>query len=352
MKALPQQWPRPRNPRPIVIVGAGGIVRGAHLPAYRRLGLEVAALYDLNRAAAEQAARRFRVGRVLDRLADAARVPGAVYDLAVPADQVLEVLRALPPGAPVLIQKPLGRNLTEARRILSLCRRRGLTAAVNFQLRFAPAMLALTALLRRGTLGAPLDLELRVNTYTGWSQWSFLRGSPRLELVYHSIHYLDLIRYLLGEPESVHAWAGPHPAFSGYADTRSSVILRYGADLRVSLYTNHAHRFGARHAASELRLEGARGAAVARLGVNLGYPRGRPDSLEFARENAKWTRVALRGSWFVAAFEGPMSNLQRFVAGEDRALLSPAEDAARTMALVEACYRSAARPGTLIPPIR
>ena len=57
----------------------------------------------------------------------------------------------------------------------------------------------------------------------------------------------------------------------------------------------------------------------------------------------------MRGSWFLEAFEGPMANLQRFVAGEDNTLVSPIEDAFKTMALVEACYESSARGGTPIP---
>jgi hypothetical protein len=61
--------------------------------------------------------------------------------------------------------------------------------------------------------------------------------------------------------------------------------------------------------------------------------------------------VALRGSWFTEAFEGPMCNLQRFVTGEDARLVSPVDDAARTMALVEACYTAATAPATPIPEI-
>ena len=34
-----------------------------------------------------------------------------------------------------------------------------------------------------------------------------------------------------------------------------------------------------------------------------------------------WRDVPLRGSWFTEAFEGPMSNLQRVIAGEDPALV-------------------------------
>ena len=47
---LQQTWPAPSHPRPIVIVGAGGIVDGAHLPAYRMAGLPVAGVVDLDRA--------------------------------------------------------------------------------------------------------------------------------------------------------------------------------------------------------------------------------------------------------------------------------------------------------------
>ena len=46
-----------------------------------------------------------------------------------------------------------------------------------------------------------------------------------------------------------------------------------------------------------------------------------------------------------------MSNLQRFVAGEDPVLVTRVEDAARTMAMVEACYQSSASGTTPIPEV-
>jgi predicted dehydrogenase len=100
---------------------------------------------------------------------------------------------------------------------------------------------------------------------------------------------------------------------------------------------------------SQLKVEGTRGAAIAKMGVNLNYPHGEPDTLEITAGDGGWANVALRGSWFLEAFEGPMSNLQRFVAGEDTALISSIEDAFRTMAVVEACYISSARGATPIP---
>jgi hypothetical protein len=85
------------------------------------------------------------------------------------------------------------------------------------------------------------------------------------------------------------------------------------------------------------------------MGVNIDYPNGPPDTLEVAVDRVSWQQVPLRGSWFIEAFEGPMSNLQRFVAGEDEMLVSPVDDAIKTMALVEACYQSSAAGGTPVP---
>jgi predicted dehydrogenase len=345
---LRQRWPVPSTPRPIVVIGAGSIVRDAHLPIYRRLNFPVAGIFDVNPAAARERAEAFAIPRVFDSIDDAARTRGAVFDVAIPPHQIASVLEHLPKGAPVLIQKPMGRDLADARRILAIARERELVAAINFQLRFAPNMLALRDALARRLFGEILDLEVRINLHTPWEYWAFLRGVPRLEILMHSIHYLDLIRALFGEPRGVYCRGARHPKMPDYPDVRTSIILDYGDTIRASLMMNHAHRFGPRFAVSELKVEGTEGAAIAKMGVNLNYPKGEPDTLEVARDTSGWQSIALRGSWFLEAFEGPMANLQRFVAGEDPALISPIDDACRTMALVEACYESSARGGVPI----
>jgi predicted dehydrogenase len=276
-------------------------------------------------------------------------VKDAVFDVAVPGDQILDVLLCLPRGAAVLIQKPMGENLSAARRILDLCRERQLVAAMNFQLRFSPNVLALRDLLDRQAIGELRDIEVRVVDRQPWELWSFLKGAPRLEVLYHSIHYLDAIRAIAGEPRSVYCLAVSHPELEEFNDTRSTIILDYDHRIRCSLTLNHVHRQDPTHRASMIKVEGTRGAAVLTLGVNLDYPKGSPDHLVVALESLVWTQIPLRGSWFTEAFEGPMSNLQRFLAGEDAALVSPVDDAIKTMALVEACYQSSERGGTPIP---
>jgi predicted dehydrogenase len=351
MTGVTQAWPTPSRPQPIVIIGAGAIVRAAHLPAYTRLQFPVAGLFDVNLDTARATARVFGIDTVFASLDEALAVPGAVFDLAIPGGEILGVLCRLPAGAAVLMQKPMGEDLAAARRILDACRTRHLRAALNFQLRFSPNMIALRTLVDAQQLGAITDIEVRIVDRQPWEQWSFLAGAPSLEVLYHSIHYLDAIRWLAGEPEGVHCRAVAHPSLSAFRDTRSSIILDYGDRIRCSLALNHTHREDMTHRASSFKIEGTAGAAMLTLGVNLDYPAGPPDALEIAIDGAGWRNLALRGSWFTSAFEGPMSNLQRFVAGEDRALVSPVDDAIRTMALVEACYQSSGAGSTPIPSV-
>jgi len=348
---LRQAWGVPSRPRPIVIIGAGGIVRTAHLPVYRRLEFPVAGVYDINQDASRETARRFGVPKVFGSLAEAAASPDAVFDVAVPGHQIASILKDLPRGSAVLIQKPMGEDLAAARSILQICRDLGLVAAMNFQLRFSPNVLALLDLNSSRQLGAIVDVEVRLVVKQPWHLWAFLEGAPRLEILYHSIHYLDTIRALVGEPRGVYCRAVAHPSMPEFRDTRSSIILDYGDKLRCSLLLNHTHQQNEKHCASFLKVEGTDGAAQMTMGVNMNYPSGTRDTLEVALAGERWQNVELRGSWFIEAFEGPMCNLQRFVAGEDEALVSPVEDAIKTMAVVEACYQSSAAGGTPVPNI-
>ena len=46
---LKNSWPLPSFPKPIVIIGAGGIVNDAHMPAYSKAKFEVLGLYDIDK---------------------------------------------------------------------------------------------------------------------------------------------------------------------------------------------------------------------------------------------------------------------------------------------------------------
>jgi len=89
---LPQAWPRPSAPRPIVVVGAGAIVEQAHLHAYRRLGLDVAGFYDVKPERARALAATWPGARAFATIEEATGWPLAVFDVAVPGSAVAGVL--------------------------------------------------------------------------------------------------------------------------------------------------------------------------------------------------------------------------------------------------------------------
>ncbi|MER8488213.1 Gfo/Idh/MocA family oxidoreductase [Mesorhizobium australicum] len=345
--SLVQAWAKPSQPRPIVTFGAGSIVGDAHFPAYRKAGFPIAGLYDPHQAKAQALADKWDV-TAFRSMEEAAGIKDAIFDLATPPGRHADILKALPDDAVALIQKPMGNYLGEASEILGICRAKKLKAAVNFQLRFAPMMLALKDAIAKGWLGEVVDFDAWLALATPWQLWEFLLKAPRVEVAMHSIHYLDLIRQLLGDPKGVHAKTLGHPSHS-VAQTRTSAILDYGDTARCALSINHDHKFGRRHQACEFRICGTEGAAYLKLGLNLDYPRGEADILEiYPKGGSDWIAVPLTGEWFPDAFVGRMANVQRFASGEDAELISSVEDAWNTMALVEAAYRSSAAPATPI----
>jgi predicted dehydrogenase len=338
--------PLPKSPRPVVVIGAGSIVHDAHLPAYRKAGFPVSALVDANQERAASVAQKFSVPLATTSIEEAiSKAPkGSIFDVAVPAGAILDVLPHLPDGSAVLIQKPMGNTLEEAEQILALSRRKGLTAAVNFQLRYAPVMRAARQVTDAGLLGEIHDMEVIVSVYMPWDLWTFLATAPRLEILYHSIHYVDLVRSWFGNPERVLAKTMRNPLTAKLAATKSVITLDYGDWKRVYIATNHGHQYQDSQQ-SYVQWEGTEGAMRAVMGVNLDYPKGKPDTLSVAKRGQAWQSLPPEGNWFPDACIGSMGSLQAYVSGDAKTLPTSVEDAIDTMRTVEAAYISSERGG-------
>lgn len=341
--------PLPKMARPIVILGAGGIVRTAHVPAYEKAGLPVVAIADIEPGKASSLASQHNIPHSFDSVGTAVKFApeDAIFDLAVPASQLLSVLPLLPRESAVLMQKPMGETIEEARAIRELCHRSGFTAAVNFQLRYAPNHLGVETLARNGALGELHDIEVQVQTYTPWHLWSFLAQAPRLEILYHSIHYIDLIRSWLGVPRSVYAKTVRHPANRQLAPTKSAMIFDYDDDKRVFIATQHGHDLARSSQCSFIQWEGTDGAIRMDMGAILDYPAGQHDTLRYIErgDGQGWHDLPVAGDWFPDAFIGSMGALQAYVEGSTSCLPISVDSAFETMAIVEAAYRSSANGG-------
>ena len=95
---LRQAWDVPSRPLPVIVVGAGAIVGTAHLPAYQRLGLPIAGVFDIRPDAATRVAERFGVTTAFPTLTDACQAGtggAAIFDVAVPGDPSRDIAATL-----------------------------------------------------------------------------------------------------------------------------------------------------------------------------------------------------------------------------------------------------------------
>lgn len=341
LAGLRQTWPMPEIPRPIVVIGAGGVVRDAHLPAYKKWNLPVAGIYDIDASRSGDLAEKFSIPTVFSDLQTALNGhQSVIFDIALPPQALSDVLPQLPQGAVALIQKPFGTDLADARRLAGVLAERNVTAAVNFQMRFTPSMVALSDAIARGLLGTIVELEIRIASRNPWEDWPFMRQLDHIEIPLHSIHYLDWIRAELGMPSGVYAKSVKHPDYPELSDTRTSMVLDYGDSLRCCLSLNHTHKWGPDHQAASLRIEGTKGAAIVGLGYLLDLPKGVPESLTMIHAGGEWETIALEGARMPDSFAAVMANLQRFVTGADSELPTGIPSSLETMDLVDACLRS------------
>jgi predicted dehydrogenase len=346
----------PSAKRPVFMIGAGGIVNTAHLPAYKLAGFDVQGIYDIDHSKAVATAKQFNIPgifRSIEEMLDISR-GNAVFDVAVPGAAMISVLEKLPASSAVLLQKPMGEDLAAAKQILEITRAKKMMAGVNFQLRYAPFIAEARKMIAADQLGTIHDIEININVHTPWQLWDFLYTSPRVEILYHSIHYIDLVRSFLGNPVSVYAKTTGHPAMKELASVRSNIIMDYGEMTRADILTNHCHVYGPQLQQSYIKFEGSKGAISITLGLLKNYPEGEADKFEYILEKdgkyEQWHTKKIQGSWFPHAFIGSMAQVMLAAEGAIDQPDNSVEDCIHTMACVEAAYKSSAQ-GGIIPDV-
>ena len=336
-----QVWPS-KTDYAIGICGTGGIVNDAHLPAYRKAGFRSESIYDVDQSRAEETAARFGIPRVCDSLYSLAEGVDIV-DVAVPAwenERVVEELTQV--GVALLLQKPLAEDWKTALWMVERIRAAGLPAAVNQQMRWEPGVRSCRHLLSEGILGAAYDIAFHVFVDTPWHLWRWLSEKETIEVLYHSIHYLDSIRYLTGlELHRLYCSGSRRPDYAVQGETRTCTHLTFAGDLRATVLCNHHVEWGRSGQQSEFRIDATDGMAVRQLGLLLNYPKGAPDALRnFTRADGQWRQATFEETWFPDAFVGPMTSLMRALNGEIVKPETDIEDNLQTLRLVFAAYES------------
>jgi hypothetical protein len=246
----------------------------------------------------------------------------------------------------ILAQKPLAASYAEARRLVQLCQRAGITLAVNQNMRYDQSVRACKCLLDRGDLGTPVLATIDMRAIPHWMSWQQRQGWVTLRIM--SIHHLDTFRYWLGDPARVYASIRPDPRTAAkfpHEDGICLYILEYDDGRRASawddVWTGPALEGAARDIGIHWRVEGTLGMARGTIGWP-DYPNPTPSTLDFTttRQPGYWLSPRWREVWFPDAFAGPMAELLVALETGAEPSLNGADNLG-TMALVDACYLSA-----------
>lgn len=175
------------------------------------LPAEYAAVADLQRERAESFAQIAAVPGVYEDGRELMNVPGltAVYICAQTSQHPALVEAASARGLDIFCEKPLARNLPEARRMVEAVEAAGVRTQVGLVLRRSPILNVLADLMADPGLGPLMTAHLRDDQFFPVrghynSTW---RGDVREAgggtLIEHSIHDIDLFRWFFGEIERV-----------------------------------------------------------------------------------------------------------------------------------------------------
>lgn len=238
--------PAPLN---VALIGCG-MVADMHVGAIRATGGRVVLRAILGRdpGRARDFAARHQISRVHDTL-DALLGDPAIdmVLLATPPDtRRVYVTRLAAAGIPVLTEKPLARDLDEARDLVRLCETAGVPLGVLLQHRMRPAARLLADRIAAGRLGDIATVELRV---PWWREQSYYdapgRGTYARDgggvLISQAIHTLDLMLWFCGPVERVQAVTATSALHDLEAEDFAAAAVRFRSGAVGSVMASVTH---------------------------------------------------------------------------------------------------------------
>jgi len=137
-------------------------------------------------------------------------------------------------GVHLLIEKPLSASSDGVLQFLRICKARGVTLLLGYNLRFLPSLLRFHDLVKQGLIGRVLSVRCEVGQFLpawrpgtdyrkGASSQRALGGGALLELS----HELDYLRWIFGEIDSVKATLSRQSDFEIDVEDTAHLILHF-----------------------------------------------------------------------------------------------------------------------------
>ncbi len=190
------------------VIGTG-FIGPVHIEALKRLGVRVTAICG-STASARAVAERFGIPEVFGNYDYAALIASPEVDvvhITSPNRQhFVQARAALKAGKHCVCEKPLAMNTRETAALVKAAAQSGVIFAVNYNVRFYPAVLQLRSMIARGELGEIIhvngsymqDWLLKDTDYN----WRLLaeEGGPLRAVADIGTHWLDTASFVLGSP--------------------------------------------------------------------------------------------------------------------------------------------------------
>ena len=263
-------------------------------------------------------------------------------DIITPPETHLDLVeRIAAKGIHIICQKPVAPSGEESRAVVQAAAKHGVRLMIHENWRWQPWYREIKRQLDDDAIGELFSITVRMRMGDGWPEDAYLarqpffRNYPRLLIYETGVHFLDTFRYLGGEISSVYARLQQrNPVIKG--EDAGQVICGFTsgatAILDASRY-NEADTDDARYTFGTVRLDGSRGHLELDLegGLTL-KPLGElARKLDYFHERRDFAGDCVHA-------------IQRhFVEAvlNDTPFESTGEDYLKTIALVEAAYRSA-----------
>ncbi|HEX7120555.1 MAG TPA: Gfo/Idh/MocA family oxidoreductase [Longimicrobiales bacterium] len=324
----------------IAVIGCGRIGCRRAATAASHPGTRLIAVVDADRSRAEALAAKYGAAVEPDWRAAVGRGDVDAVVVATPNGYLKEIgCAALGSGKHVLLEKPMGRNLAEARELAAAAGASGRVLKIGFNHRYHPGLARAIAVVRAGVIGRVVTIRARYGHGSRPGCESEWRADPELagggELTDQGVHVADLVHACAGLP--VHAVAFLQTAVWRIAPLEDNAhgLFRFGdgavAQLHVSMTQwKNLFSFEVHGEAGSVTVEGLGGSyGTERLVLARRNRRGGAPELEEERypgEDVSW-----RLEW------------EDFVAGVRRGRLAQGgpEDGVAAMRMIDALYRSA-----------
>jgi len=220
----------PSRPLRVGLVGTG--IGRMHAAGYARLAgrAELVAVCAQRLADAESLATEFGAGLATSRYEDLLEYPHIdAIDLCVPHHLHMPMaVAAARAGKHILVEKPIARTLAEADAIIAAARAAGVTLMVSHNQRYFDHHAKAKALLEAGAIGRPFMIVavVHVNGHIGGFRRSLVQAGGGA-LIDSGVHRFDLMRWLMGDVESVYAQTGRFVQMQMEGEDCAAVVLRF-----------------------------------------------------------------------------------------------------------------------------